>query len=329
LKGKVEMKRRVILVVASVAIVALAAASASATDGNLLLNGSFEEPIVPWGTWEVYTSVPGWDIQWADPPGDRGPELEIHNHLWASVEPYHEDQYVELDSYDPTLIIQQGVPTTPGCSYELGYAWRPRPAVADNQLGVYVDGVQVRYHSADGTQGSTWSPEAYTFQAAASSATLGFAELGFDDQLGMFLDAVSLVELPCVLAVDIDIKPQSIPNCFNNNSHGVIPVAILGSADFDVSWISLDGLSFGGLNVRVKGNDKPQCSIEDVSGNFVDYPQGGPDGHDDLVCQFVDDAAIMWDTGTGYAAVTGDLLPGYPGTEITIDGSDLICLRPE
>ena len=45
---------------------------------------------------------------------------------------------------------------------------------------------------------------------------------------------VVLGEIP-VLQVAIDIKPGSDPNCFNNNGNGVIPVAILGSASFDVA----------------------------------------------------------------------------------------------
>ena len=35
--------------------------------------------------------------------------------------------------------------------------------------------------------------------------------------------------------VAIDIKPGSDPNCFNNDGHGVIPVAILSSTDFDAT----------------------------------------------------------------------------------------------
>ena len=40
----------------------------------------------------------------------------------------------------------------------------------------------------------------------------------------------------------IDIKPGSDPNCININGHGVIPVAILGSEDFDVSLVDPDTL---------------------------------------------------------------------------------------
>jgi len=321
------MRKVMLVAVAVLGILALFAVGASA-NANLVVNGDFELPAIPHGTWTVFPdgAVPGWTIDYSFPTGNEYPRwLEFQHDVPGLGSAYEGHQYVELDGYDPTKIIQTVASTTQGCSYTLSYAWRPRPNVSVNDMAVYVDDVEVARHSGAGGSTTSWTLSTYDFQAAPDPTTIAFAELGPDDQLGMFLDAVSLVELPCVLAVDIDIKPQSIPNCFNNNSHGVIPVAILGN----VRWIDLEGLSFGGLSVRVKGKGNPQCSIEDVSGDFINYPQGGPDGYDDLVCQFVDDAAFAWDQGTGYAQVTGNLLPGYPGTEITIEGSDLICLRPE
>lgn len=140
---------------------------------------------------------------------------------------------------------------------------------------------------------------------------------------GLIYKAVITYE--CALQVEIDIKPGSYPNCFNINGHGVIPVAILGSADFDVTHIDVTTLSFGGLDVRVKGNDNPQCSVEDVSGDFTS-PEGAPDGYPDLVCQFMDDPDT-WSPDDGTATLTGNLLPQYDGTPIV--GTDEICLRPE
>ncbi len=122
--------------------------------------------------------------------------------------------------------------------------------------------------------------------------------------------------------VQIDIKPGSYPNCFNINGHGVIPVAILGRTDFDVTTIDTDTLIFAGLVVRVRGNKGPLCHAEDVSGDFTN-PEGAPDGVLDLVCQFEDDAS-MWDPGDGEAGLTGKLLDGTP-----IEGIDSICVRPE
>lgn len=123
-----------------------------------------------------------------------------------------------------------------------------------------------------------------------------------------------------VMPVDIDIKPGSYPNAININSHGVIPIAILGSADFDVTQIDIRTLQFAGLQVNVKGNGAPQCSIEDVSG-----PDGVPDGFEDLVCQFADDAEA-WVPGDGVATLTGKLLAAYGGG--LFEGSDEITIVP-
>jgi len=111
---------------------------------------------------------------------------------------------------------------------------------------------------------------------------------------------------PAIIHVDIDIKPGSHPNSINLDGHGVIPVAILGSAEFLVERIDVDALRFAGLHIRVKGNGKPQCSIKDVNG----------DGHDDLVCQFVD-IPEDWTGGETEATLTGNLQDGraFAGTD--------------
>ena len=115
-----------------------------------------------------------------------------------------------------------------------------------------------------------------------------------------------------VQSVVIDVKPGSDPNCFNVNGHGVIPVAILGSAEFDVTAIDHSSLSFGGLGVRVRGNRYPQCSVE--------YSNGDP--HLDLVCHFEDDSGA-WVEGGDEATLTGTLVSGD-----RFEGSDSICLVP-
>ena len=132
------------------------------------------------------------------------------------------------------------------------------------------------------------------------------------------MELVRVVLPESSIEVVIDIKPGSYPNAINKNGKGVIPVAILGSADFDVTYIDVSTLSFAGLEVRIKGNDKPQCSFEDVSGDFSGGPEGEPDGYLDLVCQFVDDMS-SWTVGDGEATLTGLLLDGTP-----FEGTDSI-----
>lgn len=134
------------------------------------------------------------------------------------------------------------------------------------------------------------------------------------DGNGVGFDYIKLEAL--VLQVAIDIKPGSDPNCFNNNGHGVIPVAILGSADFDVSQIDPGTVALEGLAIRAVGkSNKLLAHIEDVNG----------DGIDDLVVQIEDtDGAFV--NGNGTAAVTGNLKAEFEG--IPFEGTDSICIRP-
>jgi hypothetical protein len=134
------------------------------------------------------------------------------------------------------------------------------------------------------------------------------------------VEAAKSVEITvprCLITVGIDIKPGSYPNSINLKPRGVIPVAILGSADFDVHNVDMNSLIFAGLPVKIKGDGLPQCVYQDVSGNFTN-PIGAPDGFIDLVCQYIMDLS-KWAPGDGYATLTGMLLDGTP-----IEGTDTI-----
>jgi hypothetical protein len=164
----------------------------------------------------------------------------------------------------------------------------------------------------DGFQDGFGLPE--TLPPPGAPEPLGmFTVFRAPDQNAVILtQAVETRVVPSVLAVDIDIKPGSDPNCFNVNGRGVIPVAVLGSESFDVANIDQTTLSFGGLAVRVRGNRYPQCSGEEVNA----------DGFLDLVCHFQDDADA-WVSGDDTATLSGQLLDGK-----TFEGSDTICLVP-
>ncbi|MGE5090132.1 MAG: hypothetical protein ACM3QY_13475 [Candidatus Levyibacteriota bacterium] len=110
--------------------------------------------------------------------------------------------------------------------------------------------------------------------------------------------------------IAIDVRPGST-GCLNPTSNGVIPVAILGSASFQVKDIRLDdSLKLGSLALRVRGS-RPLCSLSDANA----------DGYDDLVCQF-DNVSTNWTSGQTTATVSGKLYNGLP-----IQGSDTICVR--
>ncbi len=118
---------------------------------------------------------------------------------------------------------------------------------------------------------------------------------------------------PVSASVTIDVKPGSDPNCLNINGHGVIPVAVLGSAEFDVHTIDQTTLSFAGLEVRENEKGDLQCHLEDTN----------IDGYWDLICQFEDNATNWMPDSDTEATLTGNLLYGT-----AFQGTDSICLRP-
>lgn len=152
-----------------------------------------------------------------------------------------------------------------------------------------------------------WSPPGSPDDPDNQMATFEVLEYSDYDQEELIYFAIGVLT---GIEVHIDIKPGSDPNCFNVNSHGVIPVAILGSDTFHVTEIDQGSLSFGGLAVRIRGNKGPLCR--------VDYSDG--DEYLDLVCQF-EDNSDYWNPGNGEATLTGTLING---TEF--EGTDSICV---
>ena len=116
-----------------------------------------------------------------------------------------------------------------------------------------------------------------------------------------------------IITVVIDIKPGSDPNCFNNDGYGVIPVAIQGSADFDVRGIDPETVSLAALPVKAVGmNNKLLSHIGDMN----------TDGFDDLVVQ-IEDQDGLFAPGESTAILTGNLFDGT-----AIEGADSICVVP-
>ena len=111
--------------------------------------------------------------------------------------------------------------------------------------------------------------------------------------------------------VSVDIKPGFDDNCININDHGVVPIAILGSVDFDVTQVDPGTCELAGMAVKIAGkSNKYLANYEDVN----------QDGIDDLVLKIEDSDANL-DSGEGIATLTCKL---YDGT--LIEGTDNICV---
>ena len=115
----------------------------------------------------------------------------------------------------------------------------------------------------------------------------------------------------------IDIKPGSDPNSINTKSKGVIPVAILGSAIFDVTTVDVTTLEFG------PGGATPAHDLTDPM-VYADHLQDvNLDGFLDLVCHFKTQELGLVQTSIE-ATLTGEDLDGN-----LIEGTDTVNIVPK
>lgn len=147
-----------------------------------------------------------------------------------------------------------------------------------------------------------WFPR---FRCQAIFPTGSFPPFSIVPVLSAAIHTVTRIEV-----ADIDLKPESDPNCVNPSSKGVTSVAILGSEQLDVQDIDADSLTFGGAS-GVK------CAFEDS------LPS---DGILDLACRYKV-SQVEWPaqgSDCGDVLLEGSLLDGTP-----LEGSDLACITGE
>ncbi len=141
---------------------------------------------------------------------------------------------------------------------------------------------------------------------------------------------------PPPLPVAVDVKPGSCVNPVNTRSRGVLPVAILGSAELDVATIQVESL-------RLSGVAPLRASFEDVGGPAetesaagpcgAPCPSGEPDGHLDLTLKF-DQSQVLAALGAladGQCAMldlTGRLLGPDGERELVGQDSVRVLARP-
>ena len=153
------------------------------------------------------------------------------------------------------------------------------------------------------------------------------------------MDNVRILDVVEVAVVGLDVKPGSCPNSFNPGSHGILPVALIGTEDFDVTEIDVSSVLLSradGLAGEVaphEGPPGPHSVFADVATPFDGEPcdchELEGDGIVDLSMKFRTDdvvAALELDAleGDVELVVTGTLLDGTGFTS----ASDCIRLVP-
>ncbi len=156
---------------------------------ELVANGDFESPTLPFSSYGIYGELPGWQLL----PGSQS-GIEVQNNVAGS--PLSGQQFVELDGTGVSGIYQD-LTTVVGQVYKLTFAFSARPGVADNKLNVLWGGVPVAALLANGTGvGDTqWQTFSYDVMATSTNTRLSFDNFGEQaDSLGSYLDAVSVQE---------------------------------------------------------------------------------------------------------------------------------------
>lgn len=159
-------------------------AMVSASHANLVENGGFESPVIASGSYQIFSSIPGWT-------STMGDGIEIQNHIAGN--PYEGNQFVELDSNNNSNMLTQ-LATTASKTYKLSFEYSARPGVdaSSNGIDVYFNGALIDSITGMGGSATDWAIHNYLVTATGSLSILEFRATGISDSLGGYIDDVQV-----------------------------------------------------------------------------------------------------------------------------------------
>ena len=246
---------------------------------------------------------------------------------WSTSTPAVHNGVVFIGSDDHNLYALNAGTGAVVWTYTTGAAIWAAPAVADGK--VFVGSLDHIFYALNEVTGSLiWSYDTSLSRLIGSPAVAdGKVFVGNEN------GKVYAFGQPYI-PVYVDIKPGSWPNPLNLKDKGVLPVAVCGTEDFDVTTIdpatvqlTLEGLGVGVSPLR--------WSYEDVATPYLGEDYGGHDldgdGYLDLTLKFKAQEVIetlgldaFSDGDVVTIVLTGNLKEEYDGTAII--GQDYIII---
>jgi hypothetical protein len=199
-------------------------------------------------------------------------------------------------------------------------------AVTRNSNGVvviYIDGIP-DYTGTIGTR------TAFTKTVIGTGHTSYSNFYGLIDEVAIYnralsAEAVLTLYKEGITTVGLNIKPGSCPNPLNVKSRGVLPMAILGSEDFDVHSIDIASIRLAGVAPIRSGYEDVATPLSDA--NECECSTEGPDGFLDLTLKFETQKIVeaIGEVDDGDELMLE--LTGVLSDETLIEGSDCVIIR--
>jgi hypothetical protein len=170
---------------------------------NLIVNGSFETPDIPAGSFGIFPAIPGWSHQ--PRTGTTSSGIEIQDHVAGAPAAGAGDQFVELDSDGPSRILQD-VATSAGSTYRLTFLYSARPGTPaiENHFRVSAGPASTEIGPLASAAQTSWTNGALDFVATAASSRIEYLDLSPEQPVGGVGAYVDLV------AVELTNSP---PDC--------------------------------------------------------------------------------------------------------------------
>jgi len=165
----------------------------------------------------------------------------------------------------------------------------------------------------------------WTLRSATGISDDGLTFVGYGLNPSGYQEAwIATIPEPAI-EVAVDIKPGTCPNPVNVKSTGVLPIAILGSEEFDVTDVDVASIQLAGVEPLRSGYEDVATPVSDT--NDCNCITDGPDGFLDLTLKFKTQRIVeaVGDVNDGDELQLE--LIGVLFDETPIEGTDCILIR--